>query len=109
MLRPNGSKGFSITEVVVASLILTIAALGVFTGISYLRKPAQDYNPKVNAALYGYGVLQKLKEAVDAGNFDTADLSVGAHSVSSGPYTADYIVENVLGGKARKVTMTVSW
>lgn len=111
----ENSPGFTITEVVVAAVIFTIAMAGIFTSISYLRQPAVESSEEVTAAFIGKKILDDLRSQVSAQTWaDNSLLSIGDHntSVTVGniEYQITYTVEPDPGGTgARRVTMNVTW
>ena len=114
--RKKSSTGFTITEVIVAAVIFTIAMAGIFTSISNLRQPAAESSQEVTAAFIGKKILDNLRTQVSAQTWNGVDglLSLGTHSnsvtVGNMIYDVMYNVENDPAGTgARRVTLNVTW
>ena len=107
-------KGFSFVEVVVASVIFTLVAVGMFATISIVRQPAEESSEEITAAFVGKQILENLRKEVDAATWGTGPLSVGTYTnlveVDGVFYNATYIVEDDPGTtSAKKVTMNLKW
>lgn len=109
-------SGFTITEVIVASVIFTLAMAGILTSISHLRQPAVESSQEVTAAFLGKKILDDLRTQVSAQTWETNSLlSLGTHTntvtVSGIAYNISYLVEpdDLSGTGARKVTLNVTW
>ena len=102
------SSGFSMVEVMIAAIILSISVLGILSTLSAQKGPTAESDKKVQAALAAKQFLEGLRGKVDAMTYDTGDLSLGMHSnVPYGGYTINYFVS--LDGKARKVDLNIAW
>ncbi len=100
----------SILEVIITSVIFTLAAFGIFSTISMLSPESSRSAQKLKAAHIGKGYLENLRKSIDAVTWDTGNLAVqtyGPYIVDG--YTIDYIVTDVAGLELRQVDMTVSW
>jgi prepilin-type N-terminal cleavage/methylation domain-containing protein len=110
--------GFSILEVIIATVIFGLVAAGLYASITALRTPVSDTTKKINAALIAKEELEKLRSEVRAENW----VSGGALMPSATPYELSpvqrqgvtyypsYVVQiDPNGSPARKVTMTVTW
>ena len=118
MRNNNEDKGFSLVEVMMATLIFAIAAAGLFSTFRVQREYSNRSERKLQAAYCGRQVLEELRAKVDQRNWDSGDLQEGNHTYNlfSSPcniFTATYTVTNVVinsvntGG--RKVSLNVTW
>ena len=125
----NNKTGFTITEVIVASLIFVLVIIGVFSTISSLSEPSEESTREVTAALIGKQILENLRLAVDARFWDSGDsysLSPTGGPLSDGVYPLDEVIINYgsynetyfptyqviddpYGSQARQVTVNVTW
>ena len=115
-------RGFSITETLVAAVIFSITAAGIFATISGLKKPVAKTGHSLEAAYIGQQVLEGLRSGVDAGpNSPWNDatnpkaLTVGQHNCSpltvvknTITYACTYTVTQDPNSGARKVDVNVS-
>ncbi len=114
--RSHAQAGFSVVEVIVATLIFGIAATGIFAMTAGLQKPAAETTEDVNAALVGKRVLENLRTAVDrttwfepGGPLDTAGThTLSAVTVDGVAYTPAYTVTEEADG-GRKVMLDITW
>jgi len=114
-----GETGFSLVEVVVATIIFFFFAAGLLATISALSKPAQVSGREIRAAMIAKSVLQDLRKDVDAETWNYGGLTVGGpynfpiapfYGGETPTYSASYTVaDDPNGSKARKVTVTVTW
>ena len=105
-------------EVIVATLVFSIAAAGIFAMTSGLRKSAvMDSKEDINAALIGKRVLEDLRTKVDATNWNQAggplDPATNPHVANSivvdgKTYTPTYTVTQEADG-GRKVSINITW
>ena len=113
------NSGFSLVEVIVASLIFTITIAGVLSSIAILKPPAEFSERGVDAADYAQSILENLRAKVDVRTWNDPNdgtltsLSPGAHTgpavvISGVTYTATYTVTSDATG-GRQVDMTVTW
>ncbi len=112
------NNGFSLVEVIVASLIFTITIAGVLSSIAILKPPAEFSEKGVNAAYYAKNILEDLRSKVDARTWNDPNdgtitsLAPGVHSgsavISNVTYATTYTVTSDANG-GRQVDMTVSW
>ncbi|MBL8012628.1 MAG: prepilin-type N-terminal cleavage/methylation domain-containing protein [Candidatus Omnitrophica bacterium] len=108
ILRLSDNRAFSMVEVMIAAVILSISVIGVMATMSAQKEPALESDERVQAALAAKQFLEGLRGKVDATTYNTGDLSLGLHSdVSLGSYTVNYLVSP--DGNARKVEMNISW
>jgi prepilin-type N-terminal cleavage/methylation domain-containing protein len=102
--RPRTARGFTLVEVLVAAVVLTVGLLGVFTAF---LPGSQDvaYAGRVSQAAMR---AQQQLEALKAGPFPPAN-----GTATSGRYSLTWTVTSVGFGAApdalRKVTITVTW
>ena len=124
VIPKKNTQGFTITEVIIASLIFTLVTAGLYTTISVLKKPTVDSKQSMTAALLGKKILDNLRTSVDA---ETWTGGAGPLDPLGGPtvngvynnlasvtvdgvtYTPSYIVTEETDTAARKVTLTVNW
>ena len=109
-------------EVLVASMVFAIAALGIVATFSAIRQPSAKTDHKVVAALYGDEILSRLRSDVDAETWDKTALQGGkfevdhtydcsdvpARTVSGVPYTCSYTV-GAGPSNTKEVSLTVTW
>ena len=112
--RRINQKGISLVEVLVASVIFSVAALGMFSTLSMMRVSSDVSDKKLGAAYFGRQVLEELRAKVDQRSYNDPGslLSIGNHTYVNtnpqSPYTATYTVTLDPTG-ARKVDLSVSW
>lgn len=113
---------FSLVEVVVATIIFLIAAMGIFNIFSAIQNLSTDSGDEIIAANYGRQLLEGLRANVDQNtwnswylNCDSAWHSWPAPATSSDAFfnlspnnAADYICEPLANG-LRKVTLNLTW
>jgi len=111
MFQSNHSlnkKGVSLIEVIIAALIFSITSAGLFSTFSAQRIATERSQRQLQAAYYARQVLEELRAKVDQQNWDSGDLSIGTHNVTSGIFTASYEVTEDSTG-LRRVNLTVTW
>ena len=113
------NAGFSLVEVIVASLIFTVTIAGVLSSIAILKPPAEFSEKGIEATYYVQNVLEDLRSKVDARTWsdpsvNSNPLAPGTHtlptfvSTNGVTYSSSYVVtQDAMGG--REVNMTVSW
>lgn len=118
--------GFTIVEVLVASMVFSIAAVGIFSTIAITRKPSAVSERKIAAAYYGKRVLDDLRAKTDArpnvwngGALGTAgslpySVGLGTTTINGTVYTATYTVNDATPAspgapEVRKVDLTITW
>ncbi len=115
-------EGFSITEVIIATVIFSMVVAGSITAVSALRKPAYASKEDVTAAYLAKQILEELRCDVHAGTWNTGGLNpnggpggdglynnLNAVVIDGITYTPSYQVENDTLTGARKVTLTIDW
>ncbi|MCK5580381.1 MAG: hypothetical protein KAJ18_03820 [Candidatus Omnitrophica bacterium] len=112
-------EAFTMTEVVVAAIVFTLASSGIIATVTSLNKPAAESTEYVTAAFLGKKILEGLRKEVDGETWNEGAL---VPCDSSNPYTMQeiiiddvyytpiYIVEaDPNGTSARKVTLNMLW
>lgn len=112
--RKKKKEAFTITEVVIATMIFTLAMAGVFASISQLRQPAAESTQEVTAAFFGKWVLDDLRRQVSADTWNNGILANGStgtitNTIDGRTYNATYFVVDDPGTNARQVTLNVTW
>ena len=106
-------QGFSFVEVMMASLVLAIVAVGIYAGVTSIRQPATDSTADLAAAHAAMKVFEQLRMDVDADVWNTGNLSIGSHTW--GTMTAGNTTYNVTyqvtadQSSGRNVNMTIQW
>ena len=111
MLRDLKKSGFaSIVEVIVTSVIFVLAAAGILTTVAMFKPHEQEASQKIEAAYIGKGIIDDLRKAVDATDWNDAgsDLAVGTYSTTVGIYTIDYEVTEP-NPSVRHLAMNITW
>ena len=106
-------------EVLVASMVFAIAALGIVATFSAIRQPSAKTDHKVVAALYGDEILSRLRSDVDAETWDKTELQGGKFQVDHTYSCPDKIVGgvtyscsyDVVAGPSntKEVSLTITW
>lgn len=115
MLRIHKNQGFaSMVEVIVTAIIFTLAATGIFTTISMLRPHSGESVRRLEAAYVGKGVIDELREFVDASTWDDANGNLALSKVYDelfGIYNVVWFFEEVPGtnGAVRQLFMNVTY
>jgi len=119
LIKHKKDHGFSLVEIVVATIVFAIASVGVYKALVIAQTTSITSDKEVIAANYGRKLLEDLRAKVDqrtwdAGWYLTCD---GAwHDWPTAPASgedafngsAQYICTSDLHG-ARKVTINVIW
>ncbi len=109
------NRAFTMIEVVVATVIFSLAMAGIFASISNLRQPAVESTQEVTAAFIGKRILEDLRGEVNAETWNAGKLTRGIHNLpdivqGNQTYTATYTVtDDTDGTSARQVTLNISW
>ena len=117
ILKLVKKTGFSIVEVIIATVIFSIVAAGLFATISSLNQPAQESQEAVTAVLIAKQILEELYTEVNATTWDeTANkLTVSGPTdlapivIGGKTYTPTKTVTADPDTSGRYVTLTVSW
>ena len=106
-------SGFTIIEVIIASVIFGLVAIGSYSSMAALKKPTMESSEEVTAAYIGRQVLEDLRSQVDAATWDTGALSPTGGPGGDGSYvtgTNDFVKEVKVGqGTSREVTYRPSY
>jgi len=113
----NKIFGFTMTEVIVATVIFTLAMAGVFASISQLRQPAVESTQEVTAAFLGKRILEDLRREVNGQSWNVvgSELVDGQHTrpdviISGKTYRSVYtVIPDPNGTRAKRVTLNVTW
>lgn len=113
MLRTlkNKKNGFSLVEVIVAALIFSIAAAGLFTAISLTRQPAVSSTKELEAAWCAKYYLDWLSAKVSANTWNTPGTALypGVYYNTCGAFNVNYnIIDNPVTG-GRDIAVSVNW
>ena len=115
--------GFSVAEALVAAMVFSIAAAGVFSTIGSVQKPSAGTDRSLQAAYIGQQVLEGLRSSVDAGTWDDSTTPSPLYGTVSGTphacpaltpalpanWSCSYTVTEDPNSKARKVDVNVIW
>lgn len=108
------NKGFSMVEVVVASVITTATIAMVFGTMMVSRRPMDDADKQMRAGIIARKAMAKLRDEVDANRWTTGNLQESGRSLyftesDSGIDFQVYkvVVDDGFGGK--KVSIEVGW
>ncbi len=94
-IKNLNSSGFSLLEILLASIIFIISVGGIFVTIAAVRRPVMDRGSSLAASVFGKQVLEALRSRVDAstyyglctlnanGHCPNFDLFLGIHEVPS--------------------------
>ncbi|HSA31039.1 MAG TPA: prepilin-type N-terminal cleavage/methylation domain-containing protein [Candidatus Omnitrophota bacterium] len=110
-----GRNGFSMVEVIVATLIFAMATAGILATLSALSRPAAESTREVQAAFIAQDIIESLRGQITteawvdpAGNF----VNGGSYSKTivkdDMPFLVVYNVTNDFTG-AKEITVNVSW
>ena len=109
------NQGFSFVEVMVASMVLAIVAVGIYAGVTSIRQPATDSTAELAASHAAMKIFEQLRMDVDADiwNDSASNLAVGNHTwgtvaVGNFNYNVTYQVSSDPSG-GRYVNMTIQW
>ena len=114
MLRCLQKNGFaSITEIIVTSVIFVLAAAGIMSTLAMLRPQGGGSRQKIVAAYLGKGILDDLRQDVDAATWNNPNsrLAPGTHNLGQiNGYTVSYTITQLPAPEnGRRLDMTVSW
>lgn len=110
-LTQNQSGFASIVEVIIAAIIFTVAAFGIFTSIASMRPEGADSSEKLEAALMAKGKLEEFRRSLSPDSWNSGDLSIGTRTVTEDGYTYTWTVSNggAMDGFVRRVDLTISY
>ena len=112
----KNAHGFSLVEAMVASVIFSIAVVGVFSSLAAIKNPVKNSDKSLAAAFCGQQVLENLRASVSADTWSqgTSKLKIAngmtvtpLPSACSG-FTVTYDVTDA-GNGARKVQLNVTY
>ena len=112
----KNKKGMgSMIEIIVTSVIFTIAAFGILATLSMVRPNDVQSVKKLEAALLGKEILEELRAKVDARTWNNTntELYIGTHGPVSIPmgtriFNASWVITGVSDG-SRYVTLNVEY
>ena len=112
-LKQQKPKAYTLVEVIVTVVILTIGFLGIFSSINYSRQDTRVSDKKLRAANYGRQLLENLRAKIDSRTWGAWDLACdgGAHDWPGASFegrAVSYTCTDHDSG-ARQVTVTVFW
>ena len=107
-------SAFSLVEAMVAGVIFTITAAGVFASLAAVQKPAVTNDKSLGAAYCGQKFFESLRANVDVRDWATGKLKPGGGSVTCDQngvtYTVNYTIVDMLpSSTARQARITISW
>lgn len=114
------NKGFSLVEVIVASLIFALASSGVYHALIVAQKASTVSEKEVIAANYGRQLLEDLRAKVDQRSWEAGswylscdgawhDWPVNPAGWDAFTGSADYKCDQDIAAGSRKVTLNVIW
>ena len=103
-------KGFSLIEVILASLIFALSVAGFYAALGSVRTPVQQTDRSLIAAQYGKEVLEDLRKDVGASNSLAEGPTVisPARVIDGVTYTATINVVTQ-ADSSKKVDVSVVW
>lgn len=104
-LRNDPARGFSLIEMMVALLVLSVGLLGIFK----LHANATDANTRSRAITEGSILAGAMAERLLALPYDHADLSAGAHTPSATTDGIDNDMNGVIDENGEQGYITVRW
>jgi len=116
--RKDAETGFTMIEVIVASLVFAIAAAGIFATSAALNRPSEVSDEKLKAAFLGKQILESLRTAVNDDTWmdPSSDLALGSHPaanlivIGGVSYNCSYFVmPDPSGSRGRRVDLNVTW
>lgn len=109
----QNQAGFaSIVEVIIAAIIFTVAAFGIFTSIASMRPEGADSSEKLEAALMAKGKLEEFRRALSPDSWNNGDLSIGTNkTVTENGYTYTWTVSDggAMDDYVRRVDLTITY
>lgn len=120
-LKVNENIGLSLVEILVATIILLIAALGTFGVLASMRGQSSGSERELQAAYFGRQMLEELRAKVDQGTWNSWYLTCdGATYPWPGPFV-NHTFFNTFNGQAfyncadlgtppvRQVNLIINW
>ena len=96
-------EGFTLTEVVVSSAIMTIVFLAMLATLSTARR-IQAVTEKRQACLH---VAREMLETLQNKGYDSSDFGVGTYPLSNDK--GQWTISQVSGERTKDVTVVVNW
>jgi len=96
------SAGFTLAEVIIASMILVLALAAMITSFTMAKRSVSLANNLLSASDRARTVLEYLKSH----DYDDSDLSVGTHILPDGFYT---VSNNPAFQTTKDITVTIKW
>ena len=117
-----GQRAFTLVEIVISTVILAIAVLGVMSAFVSGTKLVAASKYRLQAINYAQGILEGLRQEVRADTWSIGGLSFGTHYSCPGPGSnpladfsgnCQYTVKDIDMGsdsnKPKRVDVTVTW
>jgi prepilin-type N-terminal cleavage/methylation domain-containing protein len=110
MERIDNKAGFTITEVIIASIIFLMAASGLFAALTSLDNSRNKTTKELKAVYAGKALMDELRGAVNASDWsaNSGDLATGSHAKTVQGFQVDYVITDDPPNK-RKMVMTVTY
>jgi len=104
-------KGFaSIVEVIVTSIVFSVAAISIFATISMVRPQSSSASQQLEAAYIGRQVMDELRGKIDANTWNDSgsDYAVDViHTKNYGVYTVNYLLTDDPNLDVRRLSLNV--
>ena len=100
-------KGFSLTEVAVASVIFAFSITGILASVAKMRVPAEISNKKLRSAQLSKQVLEELRSVPTTAPAFVDGTYSGLVKAEYPGYTYDYTVTTDAVTGVKKVVVTV--
>ncbi len=111
MARSRSEQGFTLAEVVVATVILSGVLLAVYSAISTARRISSYHEARTACLHYARGVMEELLSY----SYEDSNLDTGSRAIrdEDGTYRGYYTVANSNTGDARSpykdITVVTEW
>jgi hypothetical protein len=107
----------SLTEVIVAAIVFSVAAVGILSTISFLKPQSTISAKRLEAAYFGKNILEQMRLQVDTNDWTLSggdlDPAANPHLHTFGEYTATWnVTDQELQGTyplLKKVQMSVTY
>lgn len=110
MLRDLKDKGIaSIVEVIVTAVVFVIAVAGILSTVAMFRPQGKEASQKIEAAYVGKGIIDDLRQQVNAEDWDTGNLIAGTYSTTVGIYTVNYTITDEPSLGLRHLAMNITY
>jgi hypothetical protein len=114
----RNNKGFTLFEILIASVIIVAAIIGVVGTLGNLLVLSELNRGKTVAVLHGQYVLETIKDAgftnLEA-DINNGDYDYTMNELSSNPFNFDVLINEtvdtqvVTGGNPLRISITVTW